>query len=72
MTVERHPLSSLTERVNLAFRKPQLGRTEFEDAAYRRNDLIVYQVGRGKNSYVATVNINDIFDCDGNRFDEDE
>lgn len=71
MTKDRQAISSITERVNLGFRLAERGRTEFEDIAWRRGDLIVYQVAQGKNSYVATISPNDLFDCNGNRFYDD-
>ena len=68
---QRQSLTSLFEKMDLAFRVSELGRTEFEDAAYQRGDLIIYHTNRGRNSYVATVSRDDIFDKDGMRFDDD-
>jgi hypothetical protein len=70
MGTERNAVSDL-EGTTLHIRRAEQGRTEFEDICYQRNHLIIYRAGGGKNAYVASVRVEDLFDSDGNRFYND-
>lgn len=66
--IVRTPISDLIQS-NIAIRFPERGRTHFEDLAYNRGDLIIYDATKGKNSYLGTVDPDDLFDTNHNRFD---